>query len=311
MASEGVCRDSARPRRRRAFGVLILMGALSACRAPEDETQIRCSVPEDCPTSGDPCSLRVCGEGQCDFTLAPAGTTVSEPGVCPVRACGDDGALILLDTPCCGDGTCGDDETCATCPNDCPCCDGVTCPDTPETFCGNGICDPGETCTSCHDDCGTFCCGNGVCEIENGESCASCEDDCGLCPGDACGNGQCDLDETCSTCEDCACMGLSGCVENACQKLCPVWCDRCAYGTEKENNCPTLWDGAGDGLCDCGCQFFDHDCPDPCPSNAKPVYCAPPADTCCPADTSFCCPNPDCACCGPGSVGCGQDGCCE
>lgn len=39
----------------------------------------------------------------------------------------------------------------------------------------------------------------------------------------------------------------------------PTPCDYDWAGTEHENNCPTVWNGAGDG-CDCGCQFDDIDC---------------------------------------------------
>jgi len=46
-------------------------------------------------------------------------------------------------------------------------------------------------------------------------------------------------------------------------------CDYCWLGTPTENNCPTAWNGTGDG-CDCGCQFIDPDC----------SGCAPECDYC-------------------------------
>jgi hypothetical protein len=44
----------------------------------------------------------------------------------------------------CGDGNCGDGETCSTCPQDCGACN----------YCGDGNCGDGETCTNCLSDCG-------------------------------------------------------------------------------------------------------------------------------------------------------------
>jgi len=45
----------------------------------------------------------------------------------------------------CGDGDCAQDETCATCPEDCSAC-------PPE--CGDGDCNGIETCGDCPGDCG-------------------------------------------------------------------------------------------------------------------------------------------------------------
>jgi len=104
----------------------------------------------------------------------------------------------------CGDGTCDEGETCASCRADCA----STCPpppmDVPMARCGDGTCNEGETCTSCRADCASTCppppvdvppaarCGDGTC---NGtENCTSCERDCGSCMGtglltDPCGAG--------------------------------------------------------------------------------------------------------------------------
>lgn len=50
--------------------------------------------------------------------------------------------------PDCGNGTCGDDETCNTCPDDC----GV-CP-PPDPVCGDATCNGDEQCETCEQDCG-------------------------------------------------------------------------------------------------------------------------------------------------------------
>ena len=44
----------------------------------------------------------------------------------------------------CGDGVCGDVESCRLCPADCGAC----------AECGDFLCDASETCTSCPGDCG-------------------------------------------------------------------------------------------------------------------------------------------------------------
>jgi hypothetical protein len=106
----------------------------------------------------------------------------------PVTPLGDTSLIPVSNkTGCagCGDGSCGADENCQICPQDCGQC------------CGNGACDFGETCATCPGDCGS-CCGNGACDY--GETCSTCPNDCGSC----CGNRVCDAGETCSTCpRDC------------------------------------------------------------------------------------------------------------
>ncbi len=76
----------------------------------------------------------------------------------------------------CGDGTCGDKETCFNCAMDCACgadkaCSPVTQQCASDT-CGNGKCDNGENCVTCAADCG----------CKTGESCAF-----GICTADPCG----------------------------------------------------------------------------------------------------------------------------
>jgi len=70
---------------------------------------------------------------------------------------------------------------------------------------------------------GAFC-GDGACDLD--ESCITCEADCGVCPPSFCGDGTCDADESCITCEDdCgACCGTKGdpCTDNSecCTNIC-------------------------------------------------------------------------------------------
>jgi hypothetical protein len=87
----------------------------------------------------------------------------------------------------CGDGSCSNGETRASCSQDCKCGDGVcsvgescgTCPSDCGSCCGNGTCNAGE-CNTCPGDCSaSACCGDGVCNA--GETCNSCSQDCGAC----------------------------------------------------------------------------------------------------------------------------------
>lgn len=55
---------------------------------------------------------------------------------------------LAPEPPDCGNGTCGDDETCVTCPADC----GV-CP-PPDPVCGDAECNGEENCETCEQDCG-------------------------------------------------------------------------------------------------------------------------------------------------------------
>lgn len=88
------------------------------------------------------------------------------------------GYECLSQEPYCGDGTCYDDETCLTCPEDCGSCE-------QDPYCGDGTCDNNETCSTCPEDCGSCSvdpyCGDGVCN--NGETCSTCPGDCGNCGG--------------------------------------------------------------------------------------------------------------------------------
>ena len=88
------------------------------------------------------------------------------------------GYKCLSQEPYCGDGTCDDDETCLTCPEDCGNC-------SVDPYCGDGTCNNDETCSTCPEDCGNCSidpyCGDGICN--NNETCSTCPGDCGGCGG--------------------------------------------------------------------------------------------------------------------------------
>lgn len=67
-------------------------------------------------------------------------------------------------------------------------------------------------------------CGDGTCDL--GESCASCESDCNVCP-DVCGDGQCTANESCGSCEaDCGiCCGNGTCDATAGEDWAVCWRD--------------------------------------------------------------------------------------
>src|SRR5262249_31332398 len=79
----------------------------------------------------------------------------------------------------CGNGVCGTNETCSSCPADCgPCADAV---------CGDGACNGAETCSSCARDCGLCPAPPPACRDRTcggAESCSTCPSDCGACPVD-------------------------------------------------------------------------------------------------------------------------------
>ena len=142
--------------------------------------------------------------------------------------------------PYCGDGDCGVDDTCHSCPDDCALC------------CGNGECDYVETCETCPDDCGP-CCGNGECDFE--ETCETCIDDCGDCS--ECGNGICDIPESCVSCpEDCSQDECCG--DLVCETASGETCKNCPY------DCGDCLPFCGDGILQ---EFIGEQCED---GNADP-----------------------------------------
>jgi len=154
--------------------------------------------------------------------------------------------------PSCGNGSCDNGETCATCALDCGVC----------STCGDGTCNTsaGEDCSNCPQDCGDcVSCGDGFCTMPQ-ENCQNCAVDCGACPG--CGDGKCTPpNEDCFSCpQDCGkCVGCGDgtCQSNETCASCPQdcgSCDSCGNGVcqaplETCVNCPA----------DCG-QCPVHDC---------------------------------------------------
>lgn len=148
----------------------------------------------------------------------------------------------------CGNGVCEAGEDCSACPADC------AAGQSPASVCGNGICEAGdgEDCVSCAADCNgiqsgkptnRFCCGDG-----DGTNPLPCTDSrCGgsaLCttvPGSSggtycCGDGTCDVGETCS--------------------LCLLDCQTALTET---GSCTDGFDDDCDGLTDCGDPDCDSD----------------------------------------------------
>ncbi len=232
-----------------------------------------------------------CGDGTCD------GLAFGEDCL----SCGADCGLC----PDCGDGFCDGSisETCTTCEPDCGAC-----------VCGNGTCDPGEGCDSCPGDCVPegfddpigvpcggecyecpgdspwFCgpcfeCGDGFCDLQ--ETCFGCPEDCGLC--DECGNDTCDIGETCWNCpQDCgASCGPGECSACASPFSSPT-CEPCGY--------------CGDTSCDLArgetCGTCERDCGG-CGCPHSPCTLGGPLDPTCDACTTAVC-ELDPVCCALG-----------
>lgn len=239
----------------------------------------------------------------------------------------------------CGDLTCDEGETCASCPSDCGACivcgDGACdatetcsdcaedCGDCPPPVCGDDLCAAEESCADCPQDCGDCpsVCGDATCQID--EDCVDCPQDCGACP-EGCGNGVCAVSETCETCSaDC---GV--CVGDCCQEQSGPGCSSALVQACVCNQdtfcCDDVWDGVcvaqvettgcalcdvvkcGDGLCDPNEETCDT-CPEDC--GACPVCGDGSCDdneNCgsCPGDCGECAP----ACCETSnSAGCPED----
>jgi hypothetical protein len=167
----------------------------------------------------------------------------------------------------CGNGTCDEGESPATCSQDC--------------FCGDGICSPAEL-GSCIQDCSL--CGEGRC---NGlETPKNCPEDCAV----TCGDKSCDPTELSSCTSDCGCPDSDaltdapivcsdgvclGGIENcsSCPQDCKQTNDSDNDGTNDcDDKCPQDPNKTNFGLCGCGVPDTDSDsdsipdCHDNCPN---------------------------------------------
>ncbi|MFH1450709.1 MAG: DUF1554 domain-containing protein, partial [archaeon] len=208
-----------------------------------------------------------CGDGVCDEGES-CGTCSMDCGVCAAF---------------CGDGTCDSNETCSNCETDCGSCTETCCVDsdgsdyytkgttswicsdqfTMTDYCENGkvkegacprpieyslltlTCPAGETCSDgiCVPLPETYC-GDGTCNAD--EDCNTCESDCGACIS-FCGDGTCDADEDCNTCS-----GDCGLCENATNT---TTCGN--FICDASESCITCPFDCGECLSDCGDTLCD------------------------------------------------------
>ncbi|HIA05093.1 MAG TPA: hypothetical protein EYN66_24885, partial [Myxococcales bacterium] len=305
--------------------LLLLLSASTAYGACGDNT---CDADEtclDCPADCPDC----CGDGECSYLTESCRDCDVDCGTCQGLAgksckatnmCGQSAQDCYCDYLCfqkgdccldiclhcakicvtynftCGDGVCGVDETCESCPTDCPC-----------PTCGDDKCDyvAGEDCANCSVDCGD-CCGNGVCEPEYGEICGMCKNDC-ACP--SCGNGVCEptLGEDNLSCPpDCPVV----CGDKKCNLLyescstCPGDCDPCA-GTVKVNiitNLPSCEGLCGKNNAECWCDTNCHLYGDCCPDICDHCKMMPNCNSQC--GDGICSADEDCTSCDPANPEC-------
>jgi hypothetical protein len=231
--------------------------------------------------------------------------------------------------PICGDGNCDAEEHCANCSQDCGGCTGDCCEANNTPGCDIAVV---ANCV-CNQD--AWCCTNGWDDACVGEisqyGCGSCESN------PVCGDGQCDVDETCSSCpQDCGncnytgdcCQpnGTPGCDDGAivgcvCGQdsfCCENGWDETCVGEVEQFGCgvcdtqPTCGDGAcGDGedclLCPGDCGACTGDC---CEDNGSPGCLDPTITQCVCQQDSFCCQSEWDSICAQEVVdfGCGQCG---
>jgi len=243
-----------------------------------------CDSDDDChQLTDDPCTFWLCHETHkaCVPVKFPDGDPCDDGDVCTVGDKCHGGACVsgavvpppeVWDDPCndlvCDpetgwhpkpiEGSCDDGHVCN---GDEECKDGVCvslAPPPAGTPCDNG--DPctdgdtchGEVCMGGDDICTAPTCGDGVCQDD--EHCQSCEEDCGTCESSCCQTGLgpgCDND---------FCQGIVCDIDEFC--CTESWDWNCADWAEEE--CPVCGGGAkcGDWFCDFGedCQTCPSDC---------------------------------------------------
>jgi hypothetical protein len=260
----------------------------------------------------------VCGDGACD----PDETCLSCEADCgPCGGAGD--CCAVQDGPGCGDAAiqacvCAQDDFCCTNTWDSLCvgeveefgcgacggggdefCPGYTggsaccAPDDPCDWAADGICDCQGTCGWDAGDCGGgSTCGDGACDAD--ENCTSCEVDCGPCGG---GGDCCELQDT-PGCGDaavqmCVCEQDAFCCTNLWDSICvdeveEFGCGNCGGG-------PTCGDGVCDGTencsnceADCGPCGGGGDC---CTVQDTPGCGDAAVQACVCQEDPFCCAN--------------------
>ena len=279
----------------------------------------------ECPGDCGDCSQGDCceenGSPGCEDPLLVACVCALDAYCCEVlwdAACvgwaTDDCGLVCV--PDCGDGLCGEDEDCLSCPTDCGACPGE---------CGDGFCDASETCVTCEADCGACawdgdcCAANGtpgcedavttacVCAVDeycclvtwDGTCVERAQDDCGLACGASCGDGTCDEGEACFTCEaDCGACAFDGacCGPNATPGCQDGDVSACVCGNDAFC-CEGLWD---DICVSIATDLCDLDCSSVCGDGT-----CDEAESClgCEADCGPCAWSGDC-CADNGTPGC-------
>jgi hypothetical protein len=270
----------------------------------------QCTVPADCPDTGDPCIVRACANNQCELREVPDGPVASDPvGDCKQQACA---AGLLVETPDATDLLVdGNPCTLDACSPDGPLpptntAKGEACEGTA------GVCDGDGACVECL-PLGNQCTGVSVCIMNECVS-ASCNNgtkdpmetdvDCGgSCP--ACADGK-DCEEG-NDCESLVCESGGG-GSMTCQK--PTCDDSKKNGLETAKdcggNCPACEDGKGclkDSDClslqctDCsgsGCVCSAPSCTDGVENGQEiDVDCGPGQDCVGTCETGRACDQPE------------------
>ncbi len=165
----------------------------------------------------------------------------------------------------CGDGNCSVDESCANCTTDClgtgeVCCDAIA---YTGDCCVDVDCTSPNTCVSHTCTAPAHYCGDGNCDLD--ESCANCSADC-LLAGEVCCDG---INYIGNCCVDANCTSPQTCVDHTCTTLTHYCGDGTCDANETCANCAEDCEGKQDGcdseyLCCYGsCAFVcssDDDC---------------------------------------------------
>ncbi len=273
-------------------------GADAADGADSGEPESQC-LEEKCNEFWEPCTeseacsdlwtcLATCSSQQCQQTCFIDASSEARQLMSRVLDCGTSSGCFGGPAPDCGNGTCEDEESAESCPQDCEtenslqACFESACPDEvsicfEDAACGQAL--------SCVIDCGAPNCFQ-PCAQEAGGGLQSllgpvrqCVNQAGCfeASGPTCGNGQCENGETEANCpQDCdddAECGDGICGEEENQFNCPQDCavsqmfcgDGVCDGPENEENCPEDCAGGGPSeLIDC---VFDA-----CPESAEACF---------------------------------------